>query len=280
MIINNTPIEKYQIDKIGDVYVKREDMSCPFPGPSFSKIRGVKDVFEKLKTGGLLPIDSVAVVDTLHSKAGWGVSWLAKIYGFPCTVFYPQYKTEITGELRPYQKLCIQNSAECIPIPATKSAVLWYKARNIMRSFKKSFYLFPNGLKLQESVQSTADEVNYTPKFLMENAFWVISISSATIAAGVLLGLQKNKFSGKVFLHAGYSRSKNEIIRYIYDMTAISFSFDIEIIDEKYEYKDSISYDTPFPCNPFYDKKAWKWMVENPQIFNSVNKIVFWNIGK
>jgi len=37
------------------------------------------------------------------------------------------------------------------------------------------------------------------------------------------------------------------------------------------------SYETPFPCNEFWDKKAWYWLEKNIQKFEG--EILFWNLG-
>jgi hypothetical protein len=36
-------------------------------------------------------------------------------------------------------------------------------------------------------------------------------------------------------------------------------------------------YETPFPCNEFWDKKAWYWLEQNIEKFEG--KILFWNLG-
>ena len=36
-------------------------------------------------------------------------------------------------------------------------------------------------------------------------------------------------------------------------------------------------YETPFPCNVNWDKKAWWWLEQN--IENIKGKTLFWNIG-
>ena len=43
-------------------------------------------------------------------------------------------------------------------------------------------------------------------------------------------------------------------------------------IDDKMEW-----YKTPFPCNEFWDKKAWYWLEQNVSKFEG--DILFWNIG-
>ena len=54
-------------------------------------------------------------------------------------------------------------------------------------------------------------------------------------------------------------------------------NFKLIIIDEKYLYKDKVNENIPFPCNSFYDAKAWKWLKENIKDMN--RDFLFWNIG-
>jgi len=52
----------------------------------------------------------------------------------------------------------------------------------------------------------------------------------------------------------------------------------IEIVKSEFEFDDMMeSYETPFPCNEFWDKKAWYWLEKNIQKFEG--EILFWNLG-
>lgn len=271
MILNGTPWDCLNI-KGRDVWVKREDLCCPYPGPAFSKVRGI----EKYITDSMMrlcPPTRFGVVDSIHSKAGWGVSNICHDLNIPCTVFYPVLKKE-GPELRPFQKMCDKMGAELIPLPATKSAVLWYQARKIFNGKYPEGILLPNGLKLNETIKQTSMEVEqYTPKHLLMGT-WVISVSSGTIAAGVAEGLYNSGFMGKMIAHMGFSRSMPEMVCHL---SKYNSCCEIEIIDEGYEYKDKVDFAVPFPCNPYYDRKAWKWMVEHIEELNG--PIIFWNIG-
>jgi len=67
MISADTPWMEYVVKGV-PVAVKREDLCCPSPGPGFSKVRGVLAHLKKLGAVGIA--DTVAVVDSVHSKAG------------------------------------------------------------------------------------------------------------------------------------------------------------------------------------------------------------------
>jgi hypothetical protein len=47
------------------------------------------------------------------------------------------------------------------------------------------------------------------------------------------------------------------------------------VVDEGYAYGDRVDVACPFPCDPYYDLKAWKWLTaREPR-----EGILFWNIG-
>ena len=52
----------------------------------------------------------------------------------------------------------------------------------------------------------------------------------------------------------------------------------ITINDTPYDFYDEMDfYETPFPCNPNWDKKAWWWLENNIHKLNG--ETLFWNIG-
>lgn len=55
-------------------------------------------------------------------------------------------------------------------------------------------------------------------------------------------------------------------------------SSSLDLIDEGYAYADQVEVPVPFPCNPYYDRKAWKWIMDNRG--SLVGEIVLWNIGE
>ncbi len=281
IVIPNTPWEEYTIDEY-PVWVKREDLCCMQPGPSFSKIRGVAAHLHGIQEKyGNVPI---GVLDTYHSKAGRGVAWVCKSMGMPCYNFYPVYKKERTGpnlgdhSLRLHQQMSAKLGAQMVPLSAGRSAILYHQAKKQLYDITDGEgILLPNGLKLIESVNATSVElVAHTPEELLHGT-WVVSISSGTICAGVWKGLCDVYSDAKVIAHMGYSRSVDAARTYIEKMSGYSAE-DISIIDEGYEYKASV--DTshiPFPCNKYYDAKAFNWLMDH--IYELDEPVVFWNIG-
>ena len=266
-IIRDTPFEKYPIGN-RQVWVKREDLCVD--ETHFSKMRGV---YKHLSSR---PEHFIGVLDSYHSKAGWGVSHICKMIGKKAVVFYPQYTKE--PGLRDNQVNCLRWDAILFPLQAGRSCILYHRAKSLLAEKYPESYMLPNALKLQESVDDTSDQVyNHTPGELIHGATWIISISSGTIGAGVIDGLRRLKANVNIILHMGYSRSKDGVLNYI--SKYVGDVSDINLVDEGYGYKDAVeNSDISFPCNQYYDAKAWRWLVNN--ISRLKGKIVFWNIGE
>ncbi len=275
-IINNTPIQVYKIQD-RDVWVKREDLCIE--NISFSKARGIYSHLQKRKES------VIGVLDTFHSKAGWAVSTIGRELKKEVVVFFPSYKGETS--LRFYQKKCLEVGAELVPLKAGRSAILYHGAKKYLSEHYEDSYMMPNALQIPESIEENCMEVyNYTPKKFIRDTIIIISISSGTIAAGVLRGFYLRNSNNIIYLHMGYSRSKESVHKKIYHHLTPSvflpgqdLKMKIEIIDEGYEYKDFVKVDCPFPCNPYYDLKAWKWLTEHIKDISKDKKILFWNIG-
>jgi len=258
MLRSNTPTEYYEQFNL---WVKREDLSCPSPGPNFSKARGVYARIENM------PEKVIGCLDTYHSQGGHATARACQLLNKKCLVFYPEYKHE--PGFRPPQTRAKKLGAELIGLPAGRSAVLYHQAKKLCEA--AGGYMMPNALKLEETVDETAKETIGISGF----DYVVISISSGTIAAGVIKGL------GKVptyLLHLGYSRSHEETAKYIMGKAGIGAK--LKLIDEKYSYKD-VSKDgvNPlWPCNPYYDLKAFRWWVSEGMKLYKGN-VLFWNVG-
>jgi hypothetical protein len=168
--------------------------------------------------------------------------------------------------------------AESIALTAGRSAILFYRARKLLAETPNS-YLMPNALKLEESITETAAEMVRTKDLLPDQGTMVVSISSGTVAAGVLLGMKQIGLdqSYSVILHAGYSRSETAVRAYI--QKCLGFAPAFTYVDQGYQYKDKVdNKGIPFPCNEHYDAKAWNWLTDNIQNLSAA-PIVFWNIG-
>jgi hypothetical protein len=273
ILVDNTPIEWHE-----GIAVKREDLCSPFPGPSFSKIRGVfKHIMYR-------PEANIGVLDTFHSKAGWAVSYCCRVLHKRCFNFYPVYKADgcvIDHRIRQQQLHSEGLGSHLMPLAAGRSAILYHQAKRRMTElghvFPGGVYVMPNALKLPETFTETADEVSRTDT--EDYRTIVISVSSGAIAAGILRGLLQKGETPRIILHMGYSRSKDELLHYVETNSGYPRSI-ITLVDEGYAYKDKARrpVQPPFPCNPYYDLKAWTWLMGVKDELQG--PILFWNIGE
>lgn len=257
MLRINTPVEDHT-KKYG-IFVKREDLACKPPGPPFSKARGVYAHILKR------PEKVIGVLDTYHSQAGHAVARACQVLGKKCINYYPNFKYE-PGPREPQLK-AKELGATLEPLQAGRSAILFHQAKKLCLAVEG--YMMPNALKLDESVEETAKECKGVYDLIL------IPVSSGTIASGVIKGFGR---TAHYLIHLGYSRSHDEVKAYIKDKAG--FAPNLTIIDEKYAYKDKANkgVEPPWPCNDYYDLKAFRWWLKNRDTYKG-QKTLFWNIG-
>lgn len=294
-----TPLEDH-LSSYG-LLVKREDLSCPPPGPPFSKMRGVIAHVQARYDEG---VRLFGTLDTVHSQAGHAVALACRELGVRNVNFFPVYKRDIRTDpvpnetpvgaikilddgiwtqLRDPQLRSLGLGAELAALKAGRSAILFHTAKKAIQ--EAGGYMMPNALKLPEMVQETADEVVRTFEHASREHYqmlrtrpWIVAASSGTIAAGVLRGLS-TMISGALppfIVHMGYSRPREAVIKYIREQSGVTRDIDLTIVDEGYAYADKAKAGEvpPWPCNPFYDLKAFRWWLNN-----RTGSAILWNIG-
>jgi len=264
-IFHNTPVLKYKIGH-KTINVKREDLCCSEGSPRFAKIRGLEAYLRKLKERNIV---TVGVLDSVHSKAGWGTAWLCKQMNMKCILYYPSRKhhPDVMSESQVQAKGL---GATLLPVPAGRQTILWYQVRKLLARDYPNSSMLPNGLTLNECAEATYYECFNTPDKFFGGTV-VISVSTGTIARGVAQYLKQYHPKTKMIIHMGYDRSKKTVEK-------IVDYHNIEIINEGYEYKDRSNVECPFPCNPYYDLKAWEWLLKT-DLGCLKSPILFWNIG-
>lgn len=270
MLRIGTPVQDYREE--WGLLVKREDLACPPPGPPFSKTRGVYEHVRKR------PEKLIGVLDTYHSQAGHAVARACQVLGKTCVNFYPEFKYE-PGP-RPPQIRAASLGAELIGLPAGRSAILWHAAKKATHS--REGYMMPNALKLDESVTETCREARSTLETWKGTPPGVVLLpaSSGTIAAGVIRGFIEAEVCPRFILHLGYSRSHGEVLSYVLKKAGVNA--DVNIVDENYSYKDEARKGpTPeWPCNSYYDLKAFRWWDREGREQNSGRgDALLWNVG-
>lgn len=279
-----TPIEIYTVNHT-EIMVKREDLSYPPPAPPFSKCRGIFAHLSKLKKAGYT---TVGYTETAISMAGWGLSWAGKELGLKVVIFDPQYK-QPKDVLLFHRDMWKEFGAEIVPIKSGMAAVNWYISKNLLKAYPKSIHL-PLGLPFQDSIDQTADEVVRTMEYMDAGAVSiVVNIGSGTITAGVLKGVEKyivdNDISSRIEVwgimgRTGSISTKTEKIYKkagLYNTPLFPHNVTFYVIDPGWSYMDRSNVVCPFPSHPYYDLKAWEWLVNN--LGKLTQPVLFWNIG-
>lgn len=292
----NTQTDKLLIRGV-EVYVKREDLyqaplplygasdvptpkdlSFIYPVPPFAKMRGLVPRLEELKGAGYR---TVGYMDTAISMAGWGISWYARHLGLDACIFYPDYKGGPKHYIEAHIKECARNGAEVLMLEnPTQLSINWYRARKILQDTRPSPYLLPQGLPFLETILDVADEVAYLPKAALTGSI-VVNVGSGTMAAGIISGLIKFGVARRHIFGIMTSRGSPQKItqKILSKVVGMRFGWHnhLHIIDAGYDYEDKETINTPFPCNAYYDKKAWRWLINN--INDIPHPVLFWNIG-
>jgi len=261
LLLRDTPIEAYC-----GVYVKREDLCAPPGAPPFSKIRGLVKHLEQLKREGVV---GVAYVETSVSMAGWGVAWACAQLGLRCLIFNPIYKHP-PALLEYHREQWLRWGAELRDLPAGRAKVNYYIARN---QLPHGFHLLPLGLPLPETISETrriaAECIHAYPTV-------VVCVGSGTIAAGLFQASRVGQALYGIMSRTGNVARKTAHIK----SAAPYHRFEnghIQVLDPGWEYANPCNVPVPFPCHPYYDAKAWQWLMEHASALP--HPILFWNIG-
>lgn len=262
-LLSNTPIEKHE-----GVWVKREDLCAPPGAPPFSKIRGLVKYLETLKKQ---EYKGVAYVETSISMAGWGVAWACYHLGLKCLIFNPVYKKPFPL-LEYHRAQWARWGAELIDIPAGRAKVNYYIAR---KQVEKDYKLLPLGLPLEETVEETCKEAWAC---MADFPSVVVSVGSGTIAAGLYKATDRGQTLYGILCRSGDIELKRKAILNKARPLLLDYpKGDLKLIDMDWAYTEASRCDPPFPCHPYYDAKAWEWLMAHKTELHA--PILFWNIG-
>jgi len=271
MLTVDTPVEKY-----GNVWVKREDLACPPPGPPFSKTRGLEAKLALLNAKG---IKIVGYMDTSVSMGGIAVSYFCQQFGMTAIIFYPQYKEGNNREnLEDHIKKWQEFGATIVPLDKPqRQKINWYRARNILLKNWPNSFMLEQGFPYKESVNETAKQVRLLSKNIL-NGTVIISVGSGVICSGVVKGLLDFDTDTTIY---GITVSPKDLIAMEKKIRVrsgdIFETVNLKLINGGYEYTQTEDMEVPFPCNRYYDRKAWNWLIKNKE--NLKDPVLFWNIG-
>jgi len=243
-LLDYTPVEKYD-----GVWVKREDLCCDMV--KLSKIRGA---WRHLK--GMNPRPRhVVCVDTFRSLNGLVTAICCNELKIRCTIVHPTYKGQKT--IPPQQMRAKKEfGADLWPTMATRQAIMTAHAKDEF----KSCYFMPAGFRLEETRLEVAEQYQKTLDRWGRPDVLVVPVGVGVHLAGLMRVVQRERVYGVL----GYSRY-------------VRPTFWLKYVDLGYQYDDQSRIRVPFPASPYYEAKAWKWLVENRDQLRG--KVLFWNIG-
>lgn len=261
MWLEETPVEQYKIGS-ETVYVKREDMYGQYPAPPLAKLRGarlrIKELVEEYH------YKLIGVFDTRISKAGQGVAVICQEIGVECWTGFPQLKDTPISERH---KIAESLGAKLYPMKAGRTAVVYSQFKHIVENALG--YMLPLGLVCIQSSDAVASLVK---KYNVYFNSIVVSTGTGTIASGLARG-----FTGKVY---GISCGMNTGLQMkrIQTLCPNELFFNLQLIQSEHDYYDALDTSScPFPTSPYYDMKAWEWLLKH--IDELEKPILFWNIG-
>lgn len=260
----HTPIKSYKLSG-RVVFVKRDDLFAKPPAPPLAKLRGIRVL---LRNEVSLGRRTVGCYQTRVSNIGIALSAACMEFpGLRCVVVYPQSKT-CPKPFAVEQARAL--GADVIAIRSNVLPICYSQARKIVADMDGR--LLPFGMECPESINAIAAEAATVPDSLCRRGTLIVPCGSGVTLAGVLRGLHVRPKS-VIGVSSGRSvmNIKKCIKRYV---DAIG---DLEIVAPSMPYDRFPLMDCPFPVDPYYDLKAWKFLSDNVARFGE--PILFWNIG-
>ena len=261
----DTPIERHEVNRL-PVMVKRDDLFAAPPAPALAKLRGAMMLLDKLHSRG---VRLVGCWDTRISALGQGIAaCCSSLPGMKVIVAFP--KTKGSG-IPPAIAKASELGAEILPVIAGRITISFAAARQQVE--RRGGVMLPFGLECPEAVSCVARAASTVPCEYTSGGTVVVSTGSGATLAGLVRGLpgRPQKFVG-----VSSGRSIESIWRSL-RRHGVERSEAIELVPAREAYSVRVDVGCPFPSNPYYDRKAWRFLQENAGAF--AQPLFFWNVG-
>lgn len=266
MYCEDTPIDQYCINGI-PVLVKRDDLFATNPAPPLGKLRGLRAAFSRLRLEGK---QHIGCFEAHRSKVGLAVAAACQHEGdFTCTVVYPQFGN---SPLRDTIKGAEALGAKIVPVRGNHTPINHNQAKQIVEA--EAGWMIPFGFEFTEAIDAIAEEACRIPSEFVKCGTIVVPCGSGVTLAGIARGLGNKP---KAIVGVSIGRSERSIKRCI-SSAGIVNAINIKIIEPRFKYSEKSDGDAPFPCDKFYDLKAWSYLINNISEFRN-GPVLFWNVG-
>ena len=261
----DTPIETYSVGG-KSVYVKRDDlMGDGKILPPWGKLSALKNVLLDVN-----PTKPLIHLSVYGSWSGWALSQISKELGYEFIMAYPKSKK--------YPEYMLEKVDKTLPLKPNMMSILYNKVGAIAR--EKDYIRLPYAFDHSAYIDTQRKRFREV-KEKLDFDHLVVSSGSGVTCLGFLLEHEpfqslfesNNKRTFHTVCVSSESSIKKKFSKY-----QIHDSNNIEIIKSEFAFDDKMEwYNTPFPCNEFWDKKAWYWLEQNISKFEG--DILFWNLG-
>ena len=265
MINEITPLEQYKI-KDKTVHVKRDDlMGDGVEHPPWGKLTALRKVLETIN-----PQKPLIHLSVYGSWSGWALSEVSKELDYEFIMAYPDSKK--------FPKHILDKSENVLPIKPNMMNVMYNKVGQIAR--EKDYIRLPYAFDHLEYIKTQKARL-YEVKQELEFDHLVVSSGSGVTCLGMVMEHEPwpQLFdTGNTRTFHTVCVSSEGTIKKKFKKYGIEPTEQVEIVKSKFAFDDMMdSYETPFPCNEFWDKKAWYWLEQNIDKFKC--EILFWNLG-
>lgn len=241
---SNTPIETYKANGV-EVLVKRDDMMGTGQLPPWGKLLAVRKVLESLDKSRPLLHLSIP-----QSYSGWALSAFASEYNIEMHIasFTKNAPAGIDGYAEYHRMM-----PNVLPILEAQTRRL---ANDI------GAQTLPYGFNCEPYKQAMACRISALD---VDYSTLVVAAGSGASVAGLTLGARN-----KVVVAVCCSSVKR--VR-----SALSIEHNVDLKEATFKFTERLIDVTPFPCNPYWDAKAWVWLTQH--VHELEQPILFWNLG-
>lgn len=265
----DTPLEEYKI-KGRSVWVKRDDlMGDGIHLPPWGKMAAIYELVNKYIDKSK-PLTHLSVDG---SWSGWTLAAVCEDLGIEFYYSHPDSKKiskQLLSEVKEKYPNCKFN-----PIKPNMMAIMYNSLKKQAR--EKGWQMLPYAFDHDFYKDYLKDRIQPYKHF--KNL--VVSSGSGVTISGLLKGFFEEEL--KEFWPQTEKRawttcvSSESSIKKMFKKNGLA-QLPIDIRKSEYDFDDRLEwYETPFPCNQFWDIKQWKWLEEN--IDKLDGDILFWNIG-
>ena len=264
----NTPVETYYL-KGKSVDVKRDDLhNGDLDLPPWAKIEGVRQLMTSEIIDKNKPLVHLAV---RGSYTGWVLGHYGKEYGYDIRIAYgdsKNYPREMLDKVESY-------GAKLVPLRPNMMRIVYNSMSSLAR--EKGWQKLPYAFDDQIYHNYWYNKVK---KFTETNDYdnLIILGGSGVTGIGMIRAfLDTDNFIMKKKVYVISSSTISSVTNKLKD-NEVYYPSNVIVKDTPYDFYDEMeNYETPFPCNVNWDKKAWWWLEEN--IDKIDGSILFWNIG-